>query len=331
MKTQERAVFYRMVAFLLSQGLRVTEALYALEDEFPKVRAVIERMNAGESFSAAAAAGLQLPTLDSTAIAAGEAAGALDEACKSLAAYYERAVAFQRKMRSLMIYPAFFVVFFFGISGFLLIWGAPQLEAFLDSVAANRPGFQPPLSTQILIAASHAVRGAPVLAATTVVAILASLGIVWKTGLLTEIVSTAIPAVGRVLDGFAYSRFLAVWHIMLKSGLDPRASLERIVDAGVGRIDDSIREMLRRLSDGVAPADAVGHLPPLARRLIRIGLQGGDLARGVEMSVQWYEAWERAATEQLETLAKNALFVPMGLMLALFVYTFFVPVYSVAF
>ena len=131
--------FLRDLARLLNAGLSVDDGLRLIADMQKKetferlLKDLRERVRRGESLAAAMGAYRDtFPVQVTAAVQAGESSGALADSLTSLATSMDRALSFQERLRSALIYPAILMLMvtatFFLVITFVLPQFAPMFE-----------------------------------------------------------------------------------------------------------------------------------------------------------------------------------------------------------
>jgi general secretion pathway protein F len=160
LNSKELALFTRQFATLLTAGLPIEEALFAVSEQTEKARMkgliLSVRGKVVEGHSLAHALG-EHPTsfsaLFCATIAAGEKSGHLDKVLLRLADYTEQQANLAQKLRTALIYPTMIVLVAVGIVGFLLEYVVPKMVAVYGRFNQNLPTM-----TQVLIATSNFIK-----------------------------------------------------------------------------------------------------------------------------------------------------------------------------
>lgn len=170
----EKAVFYELMATMISAGVPLISAVRVYADQathryFKKItEAISYQLEKGQSLSEAMAEYKRIFTeAEVGIIEAAEATGRLNEVLMRLARQAEEALALRSKIRSAMIYPAIVVIFVVGAIYAMLNFVIPQIsDLFVQS------GLKLPFLTKFLIDASDfVVKNGLLLMISTIVAI----------------------------------------------------------------------------------------------------------------------------------------------------------------
>ncbi|MFW6154996.1 MAG: type II secretion system F family protein [Planctomycetota bacterium] len=333
-RLREVGVIFSQLGDLLAAGVPLLRALtilarVGLSDRAAGLMAEVrEDVAAGETLADAMGKhGEAFSGLHTAVIRAGERAGFLEDALRSLAGYIERQDELSGKVRGAMIYPAVLTGAGAVIVTFLLVWLVPRFEGMFAQMDL-------PLPTAILFGLSNLLRhhllmvvGALVLAVVGVRAALRSRGgrALWETWRLR------LPILGGVLRMVGVTRFCRVLGTMLANGVPILQALSISKDAtGSAIMADSIRRAAEnvRAGDSLAePLDRSGLFPPEIVEMIAVGEESNQLET---VLVRTADTVDRRTTRQVDQavrlmepvililLAALVGFIAMGLLYPVF-------------
>lgn len=330
LSTRQSAAFFAALAMLLGNGVALDQALGLLAGphEDATVSRVAARLRArvqagGTLADAMAEAGERFDRVALAMIRAGEEGGQLARAAATAAAQLEAARAAQDRTRAALAYPA---VVLAAAGATLLLVATVVAPAFLPLFADR--GATPPLALallaglgQVLAAWWPLVLALAVglwFAARTLLA-RPAMRLAWHVRLL------ALPGLGRVLAAAEIARFAQALGGMLEAGVRlPRALAlaqgalrNHALAADIARATTAIRA-----GDRLAAAlGTVPRMPPVARHLLAVGEQSGQVAQALLRIAALCGQQVQQESERALALLGPALVVALGGLVALVIAT----------
>ena len=322
------ALWTRTLATMLAAGVHLSEALAfgaestegtALGDA---VRTVRDAVNQGAPLAVALASHpKQFGALYVALIAAGEEGGVLER----LAANLEESAELRSQLQASLVYPAILAC----SSGVgilvLLLFVLPRFQGMIADLGGTLP-----LSTRLLLGASHIVLGAwwlwlALVAGAALWLRAASADAAWQNRRL------GWPLVGPFEEAWITARLVRALGILLKSGVPVLASL-RIAGASVSNV--AVGRRLERAEAAVADGAPVSLaladvLPPLAVRLLSAGEESGRLPELCESVADTYDAEVRRMLRALVALVEPALVIVFGVLVGWVALAMLQAIYSV--
>ena len=156
---QDRIFFTEQLALMLETGMALHEALKAFctLDIKPELNSIIQSLmndvEEGRTFSAALGRHAGFFSIAYTnLVAAAENGGFLDKVLIELKEMDEKREKLKATVVSAMVYPAFLILFSFGVVVFVLVFVFPKFAELFARISDQLPG-----STRVLMAASHAL------------------------------------------------------------------------------------------------------------------------------------------------------------------------------
>lgn len=340
LSTRDLAVFVRQFGTAVRAGLPVLTALRLLQTHPGRTRTaarlagrVADRVESGESLARSFGPELaRLPQTFLPFIAAGEAAGALDDVLIRLADFYEGQDAFQSRLRSALAYPAVVLTLSTAVVLFLLMTVVPSFQSLYSAFHAPLPALtRTMLATGIYLQRRWWV----------VLLAFATLGLLAVTLLRTprvrrglEPVRRRLPVFGQLEFAGGLARFCRTLATLLRAGVPilealdvsqamlPFASSRRHVAQAIVAVRQG-----GRLS--AALADAGADFPPLMVAMVSVGEESGQVDEMLERSAAFFERDVEATTARLTALVEPVLVVVLGAVVATIIGSVLVPMYSV--
>ena len=301
------AVSLRTIATLLAAGLSLERALdfAARHASHPDVAGAFEAIRTdvqrGVMLSDAVRKHAALGAFAASVCHAGEESGTLDQALSRLADWYESETELRSQVRTALLYPALMgVVAGIGVI-VLLTFVVPRFVAILGDV-----GGQLPLSTRLLVGASHLFAGWWwIWLALLAVAVLAIRWWLAEPGNRRRwhAARLRVPLLGVLEQSAATARFTNALSVLLNGGTSMLAAV-RVAAEGV--TNSAIAGELEAAGERIARGERVsaslaGALPPLAVEMLAAGEEGGRLP---EMCARVAKVHEDAVGRSLRALVR---------------------------
>jgi len=302
------SVMYGQLSDLLQAGVPMLRALDTLSKALTNpalcrvLVAVREDVAAGQTFADALAAHPEaFKSLHSAMIRAGETAGFLEDVLANLAGFLDRQDDLRNKVRGSLIYPAILTVLGAVAVLVMLTVFVPKFEKFFS-------GIDQPVPTQILFAASNALRyhwailgGGVILAVVAIVGVLQSDSgrAAWERWQLR------LPVLGKLIRTVCISRFCRIFGTMLHNGVPILNALAISKDAaGNTVLAETIASAAESVEAGEVlsgPLAAGGLFPPEILEMIAVAEESNQLDK---VLVQIADTVDRRTERQLDHAVK---------------------------
>lgn len=282
------------LALLLHTGVAPADGLVLLAEEAePELRPLLEQMSRcadeGAPLSAAMEQAGRWPVYVTGLVQVGEQTGRLEEALRSLAAYYQDRDRMARQVRSALGYPALLFALMLGVVVVLLVWVLPVFRDVYASLGGQMTG----LAGALLALGAGLGRALPVLLVLAAAAIGAGLAAAFLPAFRARVRTFwnqhwGDKGVARQLNDAKLAQALSMG---LHSGLDAAEALELAsrlagdVPAAGARYADC-RSRLEEGADLAAALRAAGVLPAAECRLLALGLRSGTADTVMEQVAQ---------------------------------------------
>lgn len=322
--------FTEELADLLDAGLQLENALRVIEtrEEASPIKSVAayvrQRIREGKSFSAALRECPEsFSELYVNMVAAGEAAGALENILRRQAHYTAVVIDLQKRVTMALVYPS--IVFAAGIllMAIFMLFLLPQLTALL-----SKTGKELPLITQALIAVSTFL-------AHYWWAILLGIGAiflahkVWvgtKSGRATwDRLVLRIPLVGPVLKQRFLAQFLQTLATLVSNGVVLLNALTLVRNATANTyIKDIVQEVALQVGEGASLSRCMrksGFFPPVLLDIVGVGEQTGKLGPALQRGAERYDKEFNSQIEKMTMLIQPATIVVVALFVGIVAYS----------
>ena len=337
LSAKERRLFVRQLTSLIRAKLELVPAITILKDQSPS-RAVrtllgdLERhMRDGNPFSEALARHPRVfSPLFRSAIAAGEAAGKLEDILLKLVEFDQQQEELNSRVKSALAYPVLLLVVGVGCLGFF-VWGiVPRMEGLFAQLGGSLPW-----PTRVLIDLSHwLAHGWRWLLAAAVVAplLVRRLLRLPTIALAIERISMRLPFSRDVLEARRVGRFTRTLQLLLQSGLPVFQAMEAACPTLTSPILEArLREAQEHVKRGEAIAESLRSaqcFPPLVTQMVAVGESAGTLVDVLDELASYYE---RSLDEMLRigtSLIEPLMIIVMGGLVGFCVLAMVLPVFQ---
>ncbi len=336
---KELAIFTRQFATMIDAGLPLVQCLEILGNQqenvaFKKiVLRVKEDVEGGSTF--ADALGKHPRFFDElfvNLVAAGEVGGILDTILSRLAAYIEKAMKLQKKIKSAMVYPSTIVAIALIVTLVLLLKVIPIFAAMFKDFGADLPG-----PTVFVMALSSYAQKYFLVAVGFVVAIIFALKWYYKQesgrrnidGLLLK-----MPVVGSLLQRIAVARFSRTLGTMVSSGVPILEGMDIVAkSAGNKVIEEAIAKARISISEGKTIADPLAEakvFPSMVTQMVAVGEATGALDTMLNKIADFYDEEVDTAVDSLTALLEPILMVFLGVLIGGLVIAMYLPIFKLA-
>lgn len=333
-KLNDVALFTRQMASLLKANIPVVEALTALieqtENEKLKTALSLVRQDVNEGSSLAKALSKHSKIFNNVYInmvEAGETSGTLPLVLLRLADFQEAQVRLKNKVSSALMYPVLMMM----VSGLLVMaiftFVMPKIAKIFT--AMNKPL---PVQTRLMMSISDFMVDYWWLVILSFVFTVIFFFRYIKTTAgrkQWDMFVLKTPVFGPLVRMLAVARFANSMATLLAGGV-PILTAMNIVKNIVGNtlIMDAISQARENVTEGQSIADPLKRsqqFPPLVIHMISIGEKTGELPPMLQNVSATYEEQVTAKIDGLTALLEPAMIVGMGIVVALIVWSIFVP------
>ena len=336
---QDRIFFTEQLALMLEAGMALHEALKAFGtlDIKPEVKTIIESLmndvEEGRTFSAALSRHTEFfSSAYINLVAAAENGGFLDRVLIELKEMDEKREKLKATVVSAMVYPAFLVLFSFGVVVFVLVFVFPKFAELFARISDQLPG-----STRVLMAASHALINYWWLFI-AVMLLLVIAGHYWlRTPHGIETMDRLKLSVYMIRDIFVQLYLVQSMRLMAMS-----------MDNGVSVMDtlDACREVVRNnvfnrfiaqlqvhVEEGAGFStgfEQASFIPATVKQMIRTGDDTGNLPQVMAKVADYYERELEKKLALFARLVEPIMLLVMGAVVGLIVSSLILPIFKLS-
>jgi type IV pilus assembly protein PilC len=338
-KYEDIAVFCRQLATLINAGVSILDAIEDVADmvssrQFHNIlKSIASDVRGGITLSEAMTKHQKVfGRVFISLVATGEKSGQLGKVLYDLAAYLEKSVKLQRKVKSATAYPSFIAGFFFLALAGMILFLVPRFQKLFASFGAELP-----LPTRIVMAISdaalHNIGWIILLFAGIAVGLTMLLRTRSGRYFVDKNIVTA-PVLGPIMTKVVLARFFQTLSTLIRSGTDVVGSLEiaaRVADnLYVEELILSIRSKVIEGSTMSAEMDTFELFPRMVGRMTAVGEKSGQLDEMFSKLSDYYSDEVDAIVASMSAIIEPFLIVSLGALVGFFVVVMYLPIFHLA-
>jgi len=332
-------IFTRQLSTMIDAGLPLVQCLQILGKQqanvtFKKVLTTIQSdVETGTTLADSMRKHPKVfDNLYSNMIEAGELGGILDTILSRLAAFKEKSMALQKKIKGAMTYPAICLGISLVILVVILVFVVPVFDKMFKDFGSTLP-----VPTQIVINLSNFFKS------NIIYLLMAAMGLFWavkkiyatdKGRLKIDYMVLWTPVIGTLIRKVAVSKFTRTLSTMLQSGVPildalqvvARTSGNKIIERAVIRVAESIAEG-RPIAE---PLEESGVFPNMVVQMIHVGESVGALDTMLEKIADFYDEEVDQAVDNLTAMIEPFMMVFLGGMIGGLVVAMYLPIFKIA-
>ncbi len=264
-------------------------------------------------------------------VAAGEAAGILDNLLDRLATYKEKILAIKGKIKSALFYPVAVIVVAFIITAVIMIWVIPAFKDLFSSFGADLPG-----PTLFVMAVSD-------IFVEWWWAIFGAIGIglyaffyVWKRSTKMQMIMDRlllrIPIFGPVIRKATIARWTRTLSVMFAAGVPLVEALDSVAGASGNYVYyEATKKIQSEVSTGTSLTAAMQNtevFPSMVLQMCAIGEESGSLDAMLGKVADFFEQEVDDAVEALSSLMEPIIMVVLGTLIGGMVVAMYLPIFK---
>jgi type IV pilus assembly protein PilC len=337
---QDKVVFMRQLATMISAGLAITKALEILKQQatnpyFQRVLIdVLESVQGGmslaESFRNQSEDVFDDITLN--LIQAGEESGNLDKILERLATEMEEQKSMGAKIKSAMIYPAIILIVIVAVIITMMVVLVPSMTEVYSEFGAELPW-----ATQLLISMSDFMVKSWWILLTVILVFAVGIKMFLNTDRGRNIwdkIVLKIPTVGKIITKMQLSNFTRILSLLLGSGLSIIQALELTANSLSNSVfRNSVLEARREVEKGGSLAVPIArneYFPLIVSQMIAVGEETGELDAVLAKVSQYYKEEVDTATDNLSALIEPVMLVLMGVSIGFIALAVYMPMFQLS-
>ena len=335
---QDISIFCRQLSTMINAGLSVVDALDIIAEQLPNRRLseaakdVSAKVREGMSISSAMQMHPRVfPEFVVNLVKVGEETGGLDVSLLKAAEYYEKIAMIKSKIKSASFYPTFVVVVATAIVSGILYFLVPTFAQIYQGL-----GGELPLPTQMLIAASNALRNSlPTIIASIVIFSLVFRYLYRNNYAFRKAMhklSLRVPKMRDLVVKSTMAKFARTMASLFSSGV----ALERAFEiagqtAGNLIIKEAVDQARKAVTEGepmYRALDKTGFFPKIVVAMVRVGEDTGRLDDMLETIARFYEDEFDKTVEGLIKLIEPMLIVFIGGVVGTILIALYLPIFK---
>ena len=336
---QDRMVFTERLALMIDTGSPLFDSLGTIKKGItnPLVEESIDRIensiDNGGSFALALSQEQELfdaPYVN--LVAAGEKGGFLPQVLKQLHTADKKRSELSSVVRNALFYPAFLLFFSVAVVVFVLLVVFPKFEEMFAGLGDNLP-----LSTRVLMQASHFMMEYWVAIAVATVALLSIL-VIWSkkpaAKAWSDQMKLRIPIIRDIVIQYYLLQTLRVLSLSIGNGvnvLDAIRGCRDIIDNSIyQRFLDETAEAVEYGAGVSAGFNASPLIPDMVKQMVTTGDQTGNLATVMSRIAEHYEVDLNKRIVAMSKLAEPIMLLIMGAFVGLMVSSLILPIFQLS-
>jgi type IV pilus assembly protein PilC len=337
-KPDEFLIFNQQFLTLSKSGLPLQKSLEMLAGQAQSealrsaVTKVQEKVRAGALLSEAFESVGRFPKMYCATLRAGERSGSLDRVLGHYLSYQKTSRTFRKKFLSALIYPAFLMVFLFGLITFVVTFVVPRFAMLYSELEVELP----PLTLFMISLSQGLTHYLLLLLAGIALVVMATRAALRsrRTRLAWERAKFHAPLVGKLLLKFSVAEFARTLSTLLQGGIPIVSALETAKESVTSplmaeAIGDAEKEVTagRALSACLRPC---GLFPPMALDMIEVGESTGAMSNMLEALAEFFEEDVSVDLATLVALVDPIMIACMAVVVAFVLVAFYLPLFSMA-
>lgn len=335
---EDKVIFMRQFATMISASLPITQALQILRDQAtnPKFKRILTQVLSdvedGTSFSKSIAKHEGVfDKITISMISAGEESGQMEKVLRRLAGQMEKTKKLNDKVKSAFIYPTLIVVVVIAVMVLLVMVLVPAMKTMYDDLGAG----ELPFATQLLVDLSDFLKSNWIF----VLVFLLVTGIAIKYYLDTDAgklffnkMALKIPVFGKLAQYQEIARFTRTLSLLLHSGLSIVEAL-RLTSEAQGNLlfSQAVMTAKNEVEKGVSlslPISRSEVFPLIISQMISVGEETGELDKVLTKMADFYDDELNMMTANLSSLLEPMILLIMGGLIGFIALAVYMPMFS---
>ncbi|HTX41869.1 MAG TPA: type II secretion system F family protein [Acidobacteriaceae bacterium] len=335
-KLETFLIFNQQFLTLIKAGLPILGSLEMLakgqkNPNFSgQLQNVAARVRTGEAISSAFEAQGGFPLMYTTTLLAGERSGNLEEVLGRYLSFQRVSLAFRKKLKASLIYPALLITLVIGMFIFMITFVVPQFAKLYDQIGTKLPSI-----TLFMLALGQGAQHY-LLYVAPVAALLAFLIWRWsKSDAGAERIDRMrirLPIFGKIWLKYQVAMFARTLSTLLSGGIPLVPSLETAARSITSkRISKAVVSSVTSVREGKGLAkslEATKVFPELSVEMIEVGESTGALPQMLNSVAEFFEEDVQTALTAALALIEPAILIVMGVVVVTILIALYLPIFS---
>ena len=328
----------RELRTLVLAGMTVVEALETVNaQQLGRARAevnsaLVAKLHEGKSLSVAMSEIGAFPSVLIASVKASERTSSLVEALDDYLRYDDMLQKLRKQVVSAAIYPAVVVGLGAAITLVLLLFVVPRFSQMYRDLRGKTS-----ITTQALVATSHALEHHGALICACLAAVVMGLIFAWRKGLVQRIIGAValrIEPLQRQIDEYRKAKLYQSLALMFRGGYPLDEALAQCSQLGLGpRMDPGIALAQAALARGVRVSQAMGDgglTDSVSARLLAVGERSGNFDRVLLTIGDRHSSNFTTFVERATRIVEPLLLLLVALVVGGIVIMMYMPVFDIA-
>jgi len=332
------SIFSRQMATMMSAGVPLVQSfeIVGRGHENPNMQELIMTIKgdveAGNTLAEALAKHpLQFDELFVNLVAAGEAAGILEDLLNKIATYKEKTENIKNKIKKALFYPIAILVMAFVVSAILMIFVIPQFSALFADFGADLPAMTVVVvnMSDFFVAYWYIIFGS-----------LFGAMYAFKTAKqrsaafrhVLERISLKMPIIGEILVKATIARFARTLATMFAAGVPLVEAMDSVAGAAGNIVyGTAIYKMRDEIATGqqlqISMRDS-GLFPNMVVQMVAIGEESGSIDHMLSKVADFYEEEVDDAVDAMASLMEPLIMAVLGVLIGGMVIAMYLPIFK---
>ncbi|MAP10538.1 MAG: type II secretion system protein F [Gammaproteobacteria bacterium] len=264
-------------------------------------------------------------------VAAGEAAGILEDLMNKIATYLEKTEAIKGKIKKALFYPAAVLIMAFVVTAVLMIFVIPQFQTLFQDFGADLPAmtlFVVNMS-DIFVSYWWAIFGA---IGGTIYAFMEGKKRVPAFRHFIERISLKAPVFGNILQKAIIARFARTLSTMFAAGVPLVEAMDSVAGAAGNVV---YAEAIYKMRDGIATGTQLQAVmretqlfPNMVVQMVAIGEESGSIDHMLGKVADFYEEEVDNAVDAMSSLMEPLIMAVLGVLIGGLVIAMYLPIFK---
>ena len=264
-------------------------------------------------------------------VAAGEAAGILEDLMNKIATYLEKTEAIKGKIKKALFYPAAVLIMAFVVTAVLMIFVIPQFQTLFQDFGADLPAmtlFVVNMS-DIFVSYWWAIFGA---IGGTIYAFMEGKKRVRAFRHFIERISLKAPVFGDILQKAIIARFARTLSTMFAAGVPLVEAMDSVAGAAGNVV---YAEAINKMRDGIATGTQLQAVmretqlfPNMVVQMVAIGEESGSIDHMLGKVADFYEEEVDNAVDAMSSLMEPLIMAVLGVLIGGLVIAMYLPIFK---
>lgn len=323
-------------AVLLDAGIPLLEALSTLQQKESRAEAarclgrLCEALREGRALSDALAE--QPAAFDALFVAivrANERSGSLAAALREHARYLAWAERLRDRLTGALIYPALLLLAGGAVVLFLILFVMPRFAGLFEGDTSTLPW-----ASRWMFSLGAAWADRPLLAVTLAAMPLVLAALAWRQPTLrAPLLAQAwrLPGLGQRLHTLALTTTYRALGMLMAAGIPVPTALALVQAIVAAPLRAALGRATQRVNEGQRLSDALEHealATPVARRMLRVGEQGGELAAMLTRTAEFHDEEIERLSDWITRALNPLLMLAMGVVVGGIVVLMYLPIFQ---